>query len=105
VREALDALPELGVVLAMREDHVAAIDPYAPIFPRRLKARFRMERLGPRGALAAVRQPAENAGCRYGPGVAEQLVDNCARSRCCARQGKRPCWAVRRAGAVAGGLQ
>ena len=76
VREALDALPELGVVLAMREDHVAAIDPYAPIFPRRLKACFRMERLGPRGALAAVRQPAENAGCRYAPGVAEQLVDN-----------------------------
>ncbi|MBN2394416.1 MAG: hypothetical protein JXR84_27020 [Anaerolineae bacterium] len=79
MREALDTLPNLGVVLAMREDHVAAIDPYAPIFPRRLRARFRMERLGPHGALSAVKRPAENAGCRYDPGVAERLVDNLRR--------------------------
>ncbi len=76
VREALDALPHLGVVFAMREDHVAAMDRYAPLFPRRLRARFRMERLGPRGALAAVLKPAQNAGRPFAPGVAEQLVDN-----------------------------
>ena len=62
VREALDTLPRLGVVLAMREDHVAGIDPYVPLFPRRLRARFRMERLGTKGALDAVRLPAKNAG-------------------------------------------
>ncbi|MCP4591606.1 MAG: hypothetical protein GY842_12770, partial [bacterium] len=76
MREALDALPQLGVVFAMREDHVAAMDRYAPLFPRRLRARFRMERLGPRGALAAVLKPALNAGRPFAPGVAEQLVDN-----------------------------
>ncbi len=81
VREALDALPELGVVLVMREDHLAALDPYAPLFPRRLRARFRMERLGPQGALAAVRRPAENVGCRYDAGVAERLVDDLRRSK------------------------
>ncbi|MCP4593752.1 MAG: hypothetical protein GY842_23715, partial [bacterium] len=76
MREALDTLPRLGVVFAMREDHVAGIDPYAPLFPRRLRARFRMERLGPRGALAAVSKPAANAGCPFDPGVAKRLVDN-----------------------------
>jgi WD40 repeat protein len=79
VREALDALPRLGVVFAMREDHVAAIDPWIPLFPRRLRARFRMERLGPSGALAAVTKPALNAGCAFDPGVAERLVDDLRR--------------------------
>ena len=81
VREALDALPELGVVLVMREDHLAELDPYASLFPRRLRARFRMERLGPKGALAAIRRPAENAGCRYDAGVAERLVDDLRRTK------------------------
>ncbi|MCP4593926.1 MAG: ATP-binding protein, partial [bacterium] len=76
MREALDKLPRLGVVFAMREDHVAGIDPYAPLFPRRLRARFRMERLGPKGALAAVSKPAANTGCPFDPGVAKRLVDN-----------------------------
>ncbi len=81
VRAALDALPSLGVVFAMREDHVAEVDPYAPLFPRRLRARFRMERLGPAGALAAVRRPAKNAGCPFAPGVAERLVDDLRRTK------------------------
>ena len=76
VREALDTLPHLGVVFTMREDHVAGIDPFIPWFPRRLRARFRMERLGPKGALDAVEKPAQNAGCPFDPGVAQRLVDN-----------------------------
>lgn len=79
MREALDCLPRLGVVLAMREDHIAAIDPYLPLFPRRLRARFRMERLGPQGALTAIERPAENAGCSFAPGIAERLVDDLRR--------------------------
>ena len=76
VREALDTLPHLGVVFAMREDHVAEMDPHVSLFPRRLRARFRMERLGPKGALAAVEKPALNAGCPFDSGVAQRLVDN-----------------------------
>lgn len=79
VREALDALPRLGVVFAMREDYVAALDPYAPLLPRRLRARFRMERLGPNGARAAVEEPARNAGHTFAPDAAEHLVDDLRR--------------------------
>ncbi len=79
VRAALEALPHLGVVFAMREDYVAEVDPYVPLFPRRLRARFRMERLGVQGALAAVTKPALNAGCAFDAGVAERLVDDLRR--------------------------
>ncbi|NBD35411.1 MAG: hypothetical protein GVY30_05375, partial [Chloroflexi bacterium] len=76
VREALDELPQLGVIFVMREDYVASMDAYAPLLPHRLRARFRMKRLGARGALQAVKRPAQNAGCVYEPGVAERLVDD-----------------------------
>ncbi|MFP4394996.1 MAG: hypothetical protein ACLFTI_07000 [Anaerolineales bacterium] len=74
VREALDELPQLGVIFVMREDYVASMDAYAPLLPHRLRARFRMRRLGEQGALQAVKRPAESAGCVYEPGVAERLV-------------------------------
>ncbi|MCP4540075.1 MAG: hypothetical protein GY832_23300 [Chloroflexi bacterium] len=79
VRHALETLPNLGIVFSMREDYMAALDPYAPLLPRRLRARFRMERLGPEGALEAVVKPAINAGCVYDPGVAEHMVDDMRR--------------------------
>jgi WD40 repeat protein len=79
LRDALHAIPKLGVVLAMREDHVAGLDPYASLLPKRLRTHFRMELLGYDGALEAVKKPAQNAGCAYGTGVAEQLVDDLRR--------------------------
>jgi WD40 repeat protein len=79
VRGALRELPSLGVIFAMREDHVAEVDPYARLLPGRLRARFRMERLDRAGALEAVRKPALNAGCPFDPGVAERLVDDLRR--------------------------
>jgi WD40 repeat protein len=79
VRQALREMRSLGVVFTMREDHVAEIDPYARLMPRRLRARFRMERLDRRGGLEAVKQPALNAGCPFDPGVAERLVDDLRR--------------------------
>lgn len=76
VTAALEELPELGVVFVLHEDHVAALDPHTILFPNRLRARFRMERLDVDGAREAVRRPAEAAGCPFAPGVAEQLVDD-----------------------------
>jgi len=76
IRKALDTLPNLGVVMAMREDHVAAMDAYAQHFPWRLQARFRMELLGVQGALEAVRRPAEKAKYQFEANAAEKLVDN-----------------------------
>ena len=79
LNEALHEMPELGVVLAMREDHVAGLDPYAPLLSKRLRTRFRMEQLAYEGALEAVRKPAAGAGCPFAPGVAERLVDDLRR--------------------------
>lgn len=79
VAAALENIPELGVVFVMREDHIAAIEPYAPLLPRRLRARFRMERLGYAGALEAIRKPALHAGCPFDESVAEHLADNLRR--------------------------
>ncbi len=68
--------PSLWVVLSLREDFVAALDPYAELMANRLRARFYMERMGVAAALEAVRRPAELAGRPFAPGVAERLVDN-----------------------------
>ena len=100
--------PNLWVVLTLREDYVAALDPYAPLMADRLRARFYMERMGVAGALEAVRRPAEleALGDRrrpFAPGVAEQLVDNLRQMRVPGQQStcSRP---ERGAGAVAGGV-
>jgi len=76
LNEALLADPNLWVVLTLREDYVAALDPYAPLLFNRLRARFYMERMGVAAALDAVSKPAALAGRAFDPGVAEQLVDN-----------------------------
>ncbi len=73
---ALQADPNQWIVLTLREDYVAALDPYAHLLPNRLRARFYMERMGVDAALEAIRRPAELGGRPFAPGVAEQLVDN-----------------------------
>jgi len=79
VAAAMAAIPQLGVVFAMREDYVAEIDPYITLIPNGLRTRFRMERLGWEGAIEAVARPASCAGVPFGPGVAERLVENLQR--------------------------
>ncbi|MBN2006990.1 MAG: hypothetical protein JXA21_26810 [Anaerolineae bacterium] len=88
VAAALESIPELGVVFVMREDHIAAIEPYAHLLPRRLRARFRMERLGYGGALEAIRKPALHAGYPFAEGVAEQMVDNLRRIKAAEAKGQ-----------------
>lgn len=76
LNQALLDDPTLWVVLSLREDYVAALDPYAELLANRLRARFYMERMGVAAALEAVRRPAELAGRPFAPDVAERLVDN-----------------------------
>lgn len=76
LNQALLADPNLWVVLSLREDYVASLDPYAELLFNRLRARFYMERMGVAAALEAVRRPAELGGRPFAAGVAEQLVDN-----------------------------
>jgi WD40 repeat protein len=75
LREAMDCDPFLWVVLVMREDYVAEIEPYAYLLPGHLRARFYMQRMGYAAALEAVRKPVETLR-PFDPGVAEKLVDN-----------------------------
>jgi len=81
VRDALEALPGMGVLFAMREDYLAELDPYVALFPKRFRARFRMELLGPEGALEAIVQPAFSQGIGFDEGVAERMVDDLRRIR------------------------
>ncbi len=68
--------PGLFVVLTLREDYVAALDPYASLLTERMQSRFYMERMGRKAALEAVTKPAKDYGRPFVPGAAEILVDN-----------------------------
>jgi hypothetical protein len=73
---AMAADPYLWVVLSLREDYVAALDPYAHLLPGTLRARFYMQRMGYEAALEAIKNPAEKYGRAYAPDAAESLADN-----------------------------
>lgn len=76
---AMQADPNLWVLLVLREDYVAALDPYAPLVDDRLRGRYYMERMDVAAALAAIQEPAKAYGRPFAPGVAEQLVDDLRR--------------------------
>lgn len=76
LNQALTTDEHLWVVLSLRADYVAALDPYAALVPNHLRARFHLQRLECAAALEAVQRPAELTGRPFAPGVAETLVDN-----------------------------
>ena len=71
---ALEADRYLRVVLSLREDYVAQLDPLLPLLPSH--ERFRLERLERDGAVEAVTGPVARAGRSFAPGVAEALVED-----------------------------
>jgi subtilisin family serine protease len=78
VQDALEADPLLRVVLVVREDYIAQLDPYAAFLPEKLRIRFRLERLREPAALDAVKGPlvARGSGRHFAAGVAEDLVQD-----------------------------
>jgi len=66
----------LWVVVAMREDFIAGLDPYRAAVPKKLHTNFRLELLGREAALLAVRGPAAAAGVSFEAEAAERLVDD-----------------------------
>ena len=68
--------PHLWIVLTMREDYIAELDPFARLVPGRLRVRYRMQYMGYQAALDAVKQPAALEGRPFDAGVAETLVNN-----------------------------
>jgi WD40 repeat protein len=76
--QAMEADPFLTVILIMREDYIASLDPYAYLLPGELRVRYYMQRLRREAALWAVQKPV--TGIRpYATGVAEKLVDDLAK--------------------------
>src|SRR5205814_5574906 len=78
--QSLYADPRLRVVLVMREDYIASLDPYCSYLPEKLRPRFRLERLDERAALDAIKGPLRGTRRLYGDGVAEQLVQELRKS-------------------------
>jgi WD40 repeat protein len=64
-------------LFSIREDHLAALEPYLPRLPTRVLARYRLDRLDLAAALEAVCRPAEEAGVAFD--AAEELVDDLRR--------------------------
>jgi len=76
LNEAMKRDDHLWVVLSLREDYVAALDPFIPLVRGRLRDRFYMQRMQAEAALTAIREPAAKAGCPFDDDVAETLRDN-----------------------------
>lgn len=76
LRQAMEADKRLWVVLTMREDYVAALDPYAHLLPGNLRARFYMQRMQAGAALQAITEPARLRGKEFTQAAAEMLVNN-----------------------------
>lgn len=76
--KAMEDDPYLWIVLTMRDDYIAELDPYAYHLPGGLRVRYYMQRLGQAAAVKAVKSPAEKFGRPYADNVAERLVTNLA---------------------------
>ena len=73
--------PDRWALFAMREEYVAALDPYLRALPTRLTTRFRLDLLQESGALSAMREPARNAGVDFTEEAARLLVNELRKIR------------------------
>ena len=65
VTEALKENPSLRIVLVIREDFLAQLDPFSRFVPEMLKPRYRLERLNKSSALAAIKGPLKSLYSSY----------------------------------------
>ncbi len=63
-------------LFAIREDFIAAIDPYVRPVPTRLNNRFRLDFLGVHAALQAIQKPAQVSGVSFKEDAVEKLVND-----------------------------
>ena len=75
-------------LFAMREDHVAALDPYLRPIPTRLKSTFRLDLLGLESARSAVQRPARESGIEFTEEAVTKLVDDLAEVTVQDREGR-----------------
>jgi WD40 repeat protein len=74
--DAIDDGQPLRVVLSIREDFIAELDPYASLLPQGLGTRFRLERLRAAAAREAVTQPLAGTSRSFAPEAVDELVDD-----------------------------
>jgi WD40 repeat protein len=71
--------PGLWALFALREEYVAALEPYRNRIPRHLASRFRLDLLDAAAAGAAFEKPLESQGVSVAPGAVTRLVDDLRR--------------------------
>jgi WD40 repeat protein len=76
--EAMEKDHYLWIVLVMREDYIATLDPYCHLLPGGLRARYYMQRLSHEAAIQAVKNPVKSLR-PYAEDVAEKLVEDLSR--------------------------
>jgi WD40 repeat protein len=81
LQEAQERDPLLWVVLVMREDFVAELDPYTNLLSDKLRIRYYMQRMGLTAAKQAIQQPARKHGRPFTDDALTALVDNLSRIR------------------------
>ncbi|MBK9315431.1 MAG: PQQ-binding-like beta-propeller repeat protein [Acidobacteria bacterium] len=70
--------PRIWALIALREDYLAPLDPYAQQVPTHLKNRFRLDLLGLEAAGEAITKPAIESGREFAPDAVEKLVHDLA---------------------------
>jgi hypothetical protein len=73
--------PGLWALFALREEYVAALEPYRNHVPRRLASRFRLDLLDADGARHAFEKPFESQGITVTPDAVNKLVSDLRRVR------------------------
>jgi hypothetical protein len=80
LREGLERDPRLRVLFVLREEFIAAMEPYLPLLGSRPE-RFRIERLNRLSAMEAIQQPLRNTGRRFADAAATMLIENLCKVR------------------------
>jgi WD40 repeat protein len=70
--------PDRWAVFAMREDYLAALEPYLPAIPTRLSATFRLDFLGRDAARDAIVEPASEFGVTFEENAVDSLIGDLA---------------------------
>lgn len=71
----------LWALFALREDYLAAIEPYTRPIPNRLTVTYRLDFLDARSAIEAIQNPARDSGVEFEDAAASRLVDDLRRIR------------------------
>jgi WD40 repeat protein len=76
LNQTLQENSHLWVVIAMRSDYVASLEPYAKWLEDRMRTRFYMERMEKAAAIQAIVEPARLAGREFDLEAADALVND-----------------------------